>query len=760
MLIPFDDKGVPGEPKVPPPVMPGRRVPTVRDTYDLFDPPVHRRSDRDWRDVLQVLRRRKWPALAIFIVVTVGAVVYAYTRVPVFQARARLLVEVDFAELAGVRDPIAQDRLMSTQQMQMTILQSRSLARRTLQALGQWPSASAAVAPGSGITPERSFGAPAVMDTPQEAGLINGFLAGLRVSDGSGASSISGRQASALVGGLIDVAYVSTDPQRAASNVNNLVEQFIQQSLDRRSSAAKQLGAWLMARLDDQRKSLAASDRALQEYREMHGGLALPDQVSAAVQRITDLSETYTKAKAERIAKEAVLTQVNIARQSGSEIEGLPALAGYPSLQQSQQDYAEAQRRHTALSQSLGERHPDLIAARRTLDLAASRVKQEVSRVAESIRANHAAAVGAEQKLSAALNAERNDAVTLNRTDVQLAVLQRDSQSNREIYGNLLQRLNELGVSQGQRTSNIRVLDPAQIPGAPLSDGMRQSVRYGVLAGVVLAVGLAFLLDQLDNAVKIPEQIIGLELPFLGLLPLLEGEDALAAPLLTEQKSTAFSEAIRGVRTNVRLSIAAEGMRSLLVTSANAGEGKTTVASSLATALALSGERVMLIDTDLRRPRLHSLFSCPQVPGLTNLMIGEAKAADLVRKTQVPDLHLMTSGTLPPNPSELLDSKRFREFMKHLARHYDWVILDAPPIMPVTDAIVLSNIVTAVLIVVAAESTPLPLLRSAVDALDRTTAIKIGAVLNKANLSGRSYYYSNYYRTDYKSYHVQRSVGA
>lgn len=755
MPLAMGDEGLPIESEGPRPATPARKTLTDPDSYDPFDPPVQRGSDRDWRDVLQVIRRRKWPALAAFIVVTVGAVVYAYTRVPVFQARARLLVEVDLAELAGVRDPIAQDRLMSTLQMQMTILQSRSLARRTLQALGRWPDATPVV-PGPGMSGEASNFTPAVMDTPQEAALIDGFLAGLRVSDGLG----SGPQSRPpTAGGLIDVSYLSTDPQVAARNVNTLVEQFIQQSLDRRSSAAKELGDWLMARLEDQRKSLDASNRALQEYRELHGGLATPEQVSGAVQRITDLSETYTKAKAERIAKEAILTQINIARQRGSEIDSLFAVTGYPALQQSQQEYSDAQRRRAALSQSLGERHPELIAARKAVELAASRVQQEVARVAESVRSELAAAVAVERKLSAALNAERSGEVTLNQSDAQLAVLQRDAQSNREIYENLLQRLNELGVSQGQRTSNIRVLDPAQTPSVPLGDRMQQGVRYGALAGLILAVGLAVVLDRLDNAVRTPEQITNLGLPFLGLLPLLEG-DAVVAPLLIQNTSTAFSEAVRVVRTNVRLSIAAEGMRSLLVTSSNANEGKTVVASNLATALALSGERVMLIDTDLRRPRLNAVFSHPQAPGLTNLLIGEAKAADLVRKTQVPGLHLLASGTLPPNPSELLDSKRFREFLKHLENYYDWVILDAPPIMPVTDAIVLSDIVNAVLIVVAAESTPLPLLKSAIGALDRTTAIKIGAVLNKANLTGRSYYYSKHYRADYKSYYVQRSVSA
>jgi len=194
------------------------------------------------------------------------------------------------------------------------------------------------------------------------------------------------------------------------------------------------------------------------------------------------------------------------------------------------------------------------------------------------------------------------------------------------------------------------------------------------------------------------------------------------------------------------------GMRSVVVTSACAGDGKTLVASNLAVALALAEHRVLLIDADLRRPTLHTAFNVKSEPGLTDFLIGEGRIANLIRRTRIPRLHLLTAGTLPPNPSELLDSQRFRKFLARLGNHYDWVILDSPPVMPVTDAIVLAEAATGVIFVTAAETTPIPASRSAVDQLRRAPAPLLGVVLNRADLKRRGYY-TRYYRRAYQAYY-------
>jgi capsular exopolysaccharide synthesis family protein len=240
----------------------------------------------------------------------------------------------------------------------------------------------------------------------------------------------------------------------------------------------------------------------------------------------------------------------------------------------------------------------------------------------------------------------------------------------------------------------------------------------------------------------------------------LVGEDEVARPLLVDRSVPAgFGEAIRAFRTNVRLSIASDGFRSVVVTSACAGDGKTLVASNLALTLAMAEQRVLLIDADLRRPSLHTAFDLKKEPGLTNFLIGDGQAASLIRRTRVPGLHLLTSGTLPPNPSELLHSRRFKKFLLQLGKYYDWVVLDSPPVMPVTDAIVLADVASGVIFVTAAETTPLPAARSAIEQLRRAPAPLLGAVLNRADLKRRSYYYTKYYRRDYEGYY-ERATSA
>jgi capsular exopolysaccharide synthesis family protein len=291
------------------------------------------------------------------------------------------------------------------------------------------------------------------------------------------------------------------------------------------------------------------------------------------------------------------------------------------------------------------------------------------------------------------------------------------------------------------------------VPQAPLATGIRSDLRYGLLGGLLLGVGVAFLLERLDNRVKMPDQIKNeLGLTFLGMVPLVNEEPG--QPLLVNRKVPAgFGEAFRAFRTNVRLSIASDGMRSVVVTSACAGDGKTLVASNLAVTLALAEQRVLLIDADLRRPTLHAAFNLKKEPGLTNLLIGDGEAVNLIRRTRVPRLHILTAGTLPPNPSELLDSRRFKKFLLQLGKYYDWVVLDSPPVLPVTDAIVLADVASGVIFVAAAETTPLPAARNAIEQLRRAPAPLLGAVLNRVDLKRRSYYYTKYYRREDEGYY-------
>jgi len=348
----------------------------------------------------------------------------------------------------------------------------------------------------------------------------------------------------------------------------------------------------------------------------------------------------------------------------------------------------------------------------------------------------------------------------MNRKGIEYSVLERDVQSTKQIYESLLQRAKETGVSGELKASNIRVIDPAERPHVPVSPNKTLNLSIALVGGLMLGIGLGFFFEYFDSRIKSPEEISAhLGLVSLGMVPALS-EKALNGRegLITQGVPANFAESIRAIRTNVLFSSAEEGSRSLAVTSSGPGEGKTLMASNLAIALAQTGQRVLIIDADMRRPRVHSVFGTPQEPGLSNVMVGNARASDSVRKSGIGGLWVLPSGRVPPNPAELLGSERFKEFVRGLGKHFDWVIVDTPPVLAVTDATVVGNVVSGVMFVVGAEATSRHNAREAVQQLSRTRARFVGAVLNRVQLERNAYYYSQYYRKEYTTYY-QQAVG-
>lgn len=737
------------------------------------DPRARAAAALDWREQLRIIRRRRWPAITVFVVALAAAWVHAYSRVPTYQARVRLIIESDRTNLTGLQDPLEGERTTTADfQTQFTILQSRSLARRTMESLGIWdPPPAAASSPEVVDPPRGSFQAalktaaqvardtwqslqqlgapsppprPEMTETAAETARIDGFLTGMRVVPLPNSR-------------LVDVFYESTDPVAAASYANALVSHFIQQNLELKSNATKEAAEWLSDRLAEQRRALDASEQALQSYRDQHK-IATPDQSSVSTQKLNDLVAAYTKAKSDRIEKQAQYQQLQSAAGDRAALDAIPAVQGNAFLQQLKTDLVALQRQQAQLAQKLGDRHPTLIKSREAVQAAQARFDSEVVKVVEAVRRDYVAAQATEDTLNRLLEAQRRETISQNRNDVSLAVLQRDAESNRQIYNSLLQRMNEFSVTRERRGDNIRVIDPAEVPQAPSGVGARRDLRYGALGGMLLAVCVVFLLEYLDNRIKNPKQIEQeLGLSFLGLVPL-ENDRREDARLLTAA-APRFAEAFRGIRTNVRLSIAANGgARVVVVTSANAGEGKTVVAANLAMALAQADQRVLLIDADLRRPRQQEVFELEQEPGLSNLLIGDAPAASVIHRTVIPGLHLLPAGTIPPNPSELLESKRYAHFIAELGKNYDWAVIDSPPVLPVTDAVVIADRASAVLLVTSADITPIHAGRAALDHLRAARTHVIGAVLNRVDLDRHAYYYEHYYQQDYESYYRKAAV--
>jgi capsular exopolysaccharide synthesis family protein len=276
-----------------------------------------------------------------------------------------------------------------------------------------------------------------------------------------------------------------------------------------------------------------------------------------------------------------------------------------------------------------------------------------------------------------------------------------------------------------------------------------------LLGGGLLACGVAFFFEYLDRRITTPDEIEShLGLPAIGLIPALGKHWRRGEPLISTGVPPNFGEAFRALRTNVLFSAAEKGCRVVVVTSSGPREGKTVVASNLAIGFAHAGQRALLIDGDLRLSRVHQVFGEEQEPGLSNVLVGLAKASDAVRRTNVPGLCILTAGRVPPNAAELLGSQRFKDLLASIRGQFDWVVVDSPPVMAVTDPNILANLADSVLFVIAAEMTSHKIARRAVEQLQRSRAVFAGVVLNRVEIERHGYYYSQYYRREYANYYA------
>jgi len=715
-------------------------------------------------DYVKVLHKRRAAALTAFLLVFVLTAVYTFTARPIYESKVQILIEKENANVVSFKEVFEQNQVADDYyQTQYKILQSRALARRTLDALRLWDH------PQFNPKGETRFSVGAIVMAPVR--MLSSWVGPAPVVEpGGAAAGETGAQARAidrLLAGLtvtpirnsrlVDVKFASSYPALSSLVANALAKAYIDQNLEFKFMSSKEASDWLGERLAEQRQKVEASEQALQRYREQTESVAFEDRQNIVVQKLADLNAAVTRAKTERIQKEALYAQMKSLQGDISRLDTFPAILSNQFIQQQKGELAELQRQQAQLSEKLGPRHPDMVKIGLAIKTAETRIQGEVAKVVQAVRNEYLAAQAQEQSLMNALDQQKREALALNRKSIDYSALQRDAMSNRQIFESLMQRTKETGISGELKTSNIRVIDQAETPRRPASPNVPANLLLAFFGGLTLAVGVAFFFEYLDNRIKTPDEIKAhLGLPFLGLVPALFSKD-LHDPLISKGVPANFSEAFRAVRTNVLFSSADEGPKVIVVTSAGPGEGKTLVASNLAVAMAQAAQRVLLMDADMRRPRVHSLFGIAQEPGLSNVLVGNAKPSDAVRITSVPGLWAMPAGMIPPNPAELLGSKRFKEFLGTLGQHFDILIIDTPPVMAVTDSSIAAHIATGVIFVLGAEMTTRHTAQRAVEQLAHARPKFLGAILNRVDLQHQAYYYSQYYRREYAGYYTQGS---
>jgi succinoglycan biosynthesis transport protein ExoP len=676
------------------------------------------------RDYLGIIYRRRRMIVAILVLGFLSALARIWTLTPVFQASATLNIE-GYANVLGVDRPLVDSRdwMKEFLPTQLGILESTDVALIAHQELQRLADAGKRPLPTVGeILATRTV--TAVKDSH-----------------------------------LVNVGFVSPDPVLAADVANALARAGVKVNLKTRTTSLDEASSWLGRQVEEQRERVHASEVALQRYREQHGaGELFADQAGEArqnvlVQRLAELQSAATRAKSESIEKEAQYKQLLAVQANHEPVDTLPAVAANGFIQGLKTELTSLQRQQVQASKELGERHPEMIKLQGAVQTAERKLQTEISNVVQGVRNDFEAAQARERALTIALEQQKAAVGVLNAKTIEYVALEREATSNREVLDKLLQRSREATLSSELQSTNIRIVDPARVPGLPIPLNKYRIIVVALGGSGALALTLVFLLEIFNTRVTSADDVKRhLRISVLGMLPQVKPEDGQPSLLGGDGVPAHFAELLNAVRTNLLLAPGLAAGRILLVTSSEPGEGKTVTAANLAVSLARLNQRVLLIDGDLRRPRLHEVFEVEQQPGLTDMLIGNRAEESAFQETKVAGLWVMPSGNISGNPTDLLGSERFTTLVDRLNGQFDWILLDSPPVLAVTDPCLIARAASGVLFVVGCGQTSREKASAALDRLEAVGANFVGAILNRVVLGRQDASYLPYYQQIYPTH--------
>lgn len=697
------------------------------------DEELEQEQETHLRDYLHVLLKRKWLLLTILVLSFSIAAIRTFRERPLYQATAQIMIEREAPNVIQIQQvmQIAED-YTDFYNTQYKILQSRALAMAVADRLSIWE------------RPEFDQGGGTGGGAVEEAERLN-----------AAAVAILGRITIEPVKNsfLVNVKARAYDPKLSALLANSIAELYIEQNLRMKVDTTKQAGGFLGEQSAEARKKLAEAERALQRFNETNNVISLEERQQDMTRRLESLNDELAKTRLLRQDLEDRNEKLRELRQKSG--AGAPEGVEY-YMAQFAENTAAMRAELNALETELTEqskvytpKHPKIVSLTGKIQSLRQKLAAEVNRAAQGLRNEFEIAAKRERSLAAQIEEEERKLQTLNAKGLEHAVLKREVESNARIYEMLVAREKETGVLSGIRANNIRLVDQAAVPGYPFSPNRPRALALGLLVGLVGGLGLVFFLEYLDDSVKDPDDLERhVRIPLLGPVPILEpkvlGELARDLLALKEPRSV-YAEAYRAVRTNLFFSSPDNPPRVFVVTSAGQQEGKTMTAVNLAITMALSEKRVLLVDADMRRPRVHKIFGIGNTFGLSNLIGGSPDVDAAVRDTPVPTLAVIPSGPVPPNPSEMLGSARLGKLLDLLRQKYDVIILDCTPLLAVTDATVLATRVDGVIFVIKAGATSRKIIKRGVRQLEDVKATIVGAVLNQVDFRKSSYYYSPYY---------------
>lgn len=571
---------------------------------------------------------------------------------------------------------------------------------------------------------------------------------------------------------LVVVHVEDANPARAQRILSMVLDTYLEQNIDRALAAATSSAEWLGGQLGTLKDELDASELNLHEYKKSHSilSVSLDEQTNMLRREMTELNDQVTRVRAQIEVINARFNELKKIKPDDPSDVSASELLGSPALQSLRGHYVEARTaRLSLMAMGRGENHPEVRSTLAREELLRSELLNEVRNVQFSVEHDLAAARQAAAGLMGLFLAAEKRALDLNLLEIEYRRHEREKVNTEKLYTLVLERTKEADLTRMMRFNNLRVIEPPAMPVAPIRPSLPLNLATGAALGLLLGFLAAVVRERLDRTVKSGAVVEELGIPFLGSLPHVNDDggvsgygkrsrrrsrlhpvDDTALELVVHARpKSGAAEACRAIRTSIRFSSPDRPYQCMLVTSAGPAEGKTTVACCIAVSMAQAGQRTLILDCDLRRPRLHKVFGVGNDRGTTNSVIDPSTLDESIYPTQVENLFVLPSGPHAPNPADLINSERFAEFIQGLRKRFDMVLIDSPPLLPVTDAAILSTRVDGTLLVIRSERT----LRDSVARAGRTLrdvgGRVVGAILNglePGTQSGKYYY--TYYGTE------------
>ena len=749
----------------------------------------------DLLDIVRIAFKRKWILFLLSTVFMLIVLFNSLTKTPEYRATARIMIEESSSGVTNLDDVLAPRGYYSENYLgtyfntQLTLLRSRTLAERVALKMDLASRPEMQQVPEPSFNPVRlikdlvTFRFLRVKKKDVDPAFKDSLVPLEDLATPMAYTVLSGLEVSPIVETrLVDISHTSFNPVLSADIVNHLTTEFINYTVEMRYAPTQQATEFLQGQIAQIKREIDAKERELQRYSAEKGIVVTEDSNSALSQNYERFSKEYMDARLDKIGKETKYRELE-----KMDVDTIPPYYEDQTIGDLRTQYFTAMSEYNQKSETYKPDYPEMKALASRMNSLKTNLRSELRKARDTAYQDYQEAVSKEERMKNELQGSLNEVQSSGNTAIYAQSLQSDITNKRTLLNSLDQRLNESMATarlKGYATSNIKIIDPALVPPGPLPKNTTRNLILALMLGIFLGAGIAFLAEYLDNTIRDPEEIEKiLDIPSLGIIPFVSsngmgkkaayrsgygnyayGNEGMDEDIPLDETrdvelinhlfpNLAIAEDYRTVRTSILFSHAGKPPKIITFTSSFPQEGKSSTISNLAVAFSQLGKKVLLIDADLRRPRLHKIFKASNIRGLSNYLTGKIMVEEAVQMTAIRNLWIIPSGPNPPNPAELLDSDSMKELAAWASEKYDIVLIDSPPALAVIDPLVLSQVSDSTVIVVRPGKTSKKALIKTVAEIRKSSAQIIGIIYNevKAKSNGSTSMSPSYqsYMTEY-----------